>query len=709
MLDHFIYQFKKYFFVFLCIICANITHELYGQKSSKDAEAEEAFSKRDYPKAEKLWKEIAIQSAKENNIEKEIDALLNIVRVGMHISKYDTSKYYTRLAAEKAKKHNLPLKYGSAMNTMSTVFEFLDLKDSIIYAANEVINTPGLGHNYYSDSYTSLSYVYRDKGDLENEEIHLNKAIEIDRMHNDSSSLPFNLLHLGAFKSSLNLHNEGLLLYFEALSFLRPKKDKFKYPTIYCNISSLFRTLQNLEKSEEYGLKALEVCNNLNLKTTKVRAFNELGATAQKGKNYRKALNYYLKSDSIHIKKGGRLTYQLDVKISIGECLLKLNELEKVGQLIKEIKPQVDSVAYNIEKLGFAVLDAEYTFKTNPNIALPKIQKADRIAKTLKNRYSTNKIFGLYAEYYAFRKDYKNSLIFSEKAERAKDSIYRSEQSFVVHNLEALYQKKEQDVQIELLATQNELQSSQLKQQKIIIFSSIVGLIIFGTLLSFIASLFGKVKSQKTVVEKSLEEKNVLLKEIHHRVKNNLQVISSLLALQSKYIKDDNALIALQQGQDRVHSMALIHQDLYQGGNLIGVSTSNYFEQLIDNLIYSYNIEEEEVSLLLDIEDITLDVDTMIPLGLVVNELVSNAFKHAFNDNHQNAEIKISLKEKNNYLILEVKDNGESIKSTDEINDKSFGFELIKAFSAKLKAKLEMDIDGGLSIKLLIENYNKAA
>jgi len=685
----------------------HISYSLVSQKVSE--QAEEAFSKRDFVKAEQLWKEVAKTNASEKNVKGEIDALLNIVRCGMHISKYDTSVYYAKLAVKKAKTNNLKLQYASSMNTLITLFQFLDQKDSIIRAANEVLQISDLKHSYYSDSYSALSLVYKDKGDIENEELYLNKAIEIDRMNSDSSSLPFNLTNLGMFKSKINLHNEALQLYFEALSFLRPEKDKFKFPTIYSNIASLFRTLQNLEKSEEYGLKALDECNKLNLVTTKIRAYNELGATAQKSRNYSKALNYYLKSDSIFSKKGGRKSYQLDVKIAIAECYLSLGNLKKVKEITSEIRPSVDSIAYNNEQLSFAIVDAEYVLNTNPENALLKIKRAENLSIKLKNQNSSNKVYGLYSKYYNLKKDYKNSLIYSEKADKVKDSIYRSEQSFVVHNLEALYQKKEQDVQIELLATQNELQTTQLKQQKIIIFSSVLGLIIFGTLLSFIASLFGKVKSQKAVVEKSLEEKDVLLKEIHHRVKNNLQVISSLLALQSKYIEDDNALNALKQGQDRVHSMALIHQDLYQGENLIGISTKSYFEQLVDNLIYSYNIEEEEVSLVLDVENITLDVDTMIPLGLVVNELVSNAFKHAFNNNQKNAEIKISLKEKNNHLELEVRDNGESIKSTDEINGKSFGFELIKSFSLKLKAKLEMNIDQGLSIKLLIENYNKAA
>jgi len=125
-------------------------------------------------------------------------------------------------------------------------------------------------------------------------------------------------------------------------------------------------------------------------------------------------------------------------------------------------------------------------------------------------------------------------------------------------------------------------------------------------------------------------------------------------------------------------------------------------------LAYSYNLEDD-VSLNMNVEKMKLDVDTMIPLGLIVNELVSNAFKHAFHKNQANSAIEISLSEKNKNLILEVRDNGEIISNTSEIEGKSFGFELIKAFSKKLKANIEMNVDHGLSVKLHIKKYNKAA
>lgn len=683
-------------------------NSLLAQELSMEQTAEAAYNSRNFEEAEKIWKEVAIEKAKDNDVKFEVIALLNMVKCGMHISKYDTSAHYARIAYEKAKSNALIDEYGQAMDALTYIFEFQNQNDSIIKICTEILETGMLSHSYYSNAYTSMASVYSSQGSIELEEEFLNKAIDLDRLHADSSSLPFNLISLGTLKTGKNLHHEALELYYEAIEYTRPGTDEFKLPSMYCYIASLFRTLQNFEKSKEYGQKALRMCEKLNLSFTKVRALNQLGATAQKQEKYNEALEFYMKSDSIYAAKGGRLSFQTNTKINIAECLLALNQFEITKDVIEKVRPVLATIKDSKERLSFAILDAEYALKFDKSKTLSKLKIVDKYCKELQDQHAKIKLNNLYAAYYRLENNFELSSKYSAKANILKDSIYRNEQAFIVHNLEALYQKKEQESAISLLAAQNGLQNSKLKQQRQVIIGSTIGLFIFGFLLSFIFSLLKKVRLQKAVVENSLGEKEVLLKEIHHRVKNNLQVISSLLALQANYIDDLEALDALQQGQDRVYSMSLIHQFLYEGKNLIGVETNNYFEQLADNLAHSYNVDGN-VIMKLQIEEMQLDVDTMIPLGLIVNELVSNAFKHAFKENTKTPEISIHLNRKNEKLILKVKDNGESIADTSNIEGKSFGFELIKAFAKKMQAQIEMKVQNGLVVQLHIEKYKVAA
>ena len=154
--------------------------------------------------------------------------------------------------------------------------------------------------------------------------------------------------------------------------------------------------------------------------------------------------------------------------------------------------------------------------------------------------------------------------------------------------------------------------------------------------------------------------------------------------------------------------MAILHQNLYQEDNLKGIEMEMYFGQLAKKLFHAYNIKSDQVRLVTDIENLNLDIDTVVPIGLIMNELITNSLKHAF-PNEREGTIYITLKEVNDQLILNVRDDGigsEGIRS-DENN--TFGSKMIQAFSQKLKAEMMTDLEGGTSVTLTINKYQKAA
>ena len=140
----------------------------------------------------------------------------------------------------------------------------------------------------------------------------------------------------------------------------------------------------------------------------------------------------------------------------------------------------------------------------------------------------------------------------------------------------------------------------------------------------------------------SLNEKELLIKEVHHRVKNNLQIVSSMLELQSTYMKDKQAIMAFREGQNRVSTMALIHEKLYRSGDLARIKFTDYIEELTSNIFASYGVNSDKIGLKINVGDVSFDVNTAIPCGLIINELVSNSIKHAFPDG-RTGEINIKL------------------------------------------------------------------
>lgn len=210
-------------------------------------------------------------------------------------------------------------------------------------------------------------------------------------------------------------------------------------------------------------------------------------------------------------------------------------------------------------------------------------------------------------------------------------------------------------------------------------------------------------KQAEDKIKASLKEKEVLLREIHHRVKNNMQVIISLLSLQYDKIKDKQSLEMFKESQDRIRSMSLIHEKLYQSGDLANIAFSGYVKDLVTRLVGSYGVNPERIELKIEVEDVSIGLDNAIPCGLIINELVSNSLKYAFPQEGK-GEIKIALRSVNeDELELTVSDNGIGIpEDLDFENPESLGLDLVKTLAEhNLDAKIELDRKEGITFRIL--------
>ncbi|MEH1922795.1 PAS domain S-box protein [Nostoc sp.] len=196
-------------------------------------------------------------------------------------------------------------------------------------------------------------------------------------------------------------------------------------------------------------------------------------------------------------------------------------------------------------------------------------------------------------------------------------------------------------------------------------------------------------------IQRSLEEKETLLKEIHHRVKNNLQIISSLLRMQSRRSDDETTLSMFKESQDRVQSMALIHEQLYQSADIYEINFDNYIKSLIDSLFRSYGVSQKNIVLNIETNGIKLPLDTAIPCGLIINELVSNCLKYAFSE-QEKGNITICLEQSSEkQLNLVVKDNGIGISETlNWENSNSLGLRIVKNLVRQLKGNIILEREG---------------
>ncbi|MCI5122485.1 MAG: sensor histidine kinase [Candidatus Electrothrix sp. AUS4] len=198
-----------------------------------------------------------------------------------------------------------------------------------------------------------------------------------------------------------------------------------------------------------------------------------------------------------------------------------------------------------------------------------------------------------------------------------------------------------------------------------------------------------------------MSEKESLLKEIHHRVKNNMQIVASLMFLQAQKIMNQEAADILQESQDRVKSMSLVHELLYQSGNLAKVPFKEYVETLMSSLRQSY--DAEEILFQIEAEPIDLPINTAIPCGLILNELVTNSFKHAFKEKSspQSPILAIHFFRDGTSCMLSVSDNGSGVpKDYDWDSSNTLGLNLIRTLATQLDAELKFESQNGLICRL---------
>lgn len=204
-------------------------------------------------------------------------------------------------------------------------------------------------------------------------------------------------------------------------------------------------------------------------------------------------------------------------------------------------------------------------------------------------------------------------------------------------------------------------------------------------------------KNAESKLVTSLREKEVLLKEIHHRVKNNLFVVSNLLEFQMDYVQEPELIKVLDDSRNRIYSMALIHEKLYRSTNLDQVNFGEYLEDLVDNLFESYNVQSGLIEFELDIEPVSLNIETAQPCGLIVNELISNTLKHAFPDSRSGI-VYLGLQQdgESGQIILTVRDNGVGFpEDVDFRNVESLGMELVCTLTDQLEGTITLERNQG--------------
>ncbi|MBW8244795.1 hypothetical protein K1F50_18450 [Muricauda oceani] len=301
-----------------------------------------------------------------------------------------------------------------------------------------------------------------------------------------------------------------------------------------------------------------------------------------------------------------------------------------------------------------------------------------------------------------------------QKYKLTNDSIFNEKKSRQIEELEIQYETSRKENEISKLQNESAVQTSRLRQTTLtknftlgilVLFLIIIGLLLHSYFLNkrtnrLLAIQKGEIEDKNVQLQVLVEDKEWLLKEVHHRVKNNLQIVMSLLNTQSYFLKNEDAQKAIQNSQNRLFAISLIHQKLYKTDNLDSIDIASYMEDLVHHLKESFE-HPDQILFDLNVEPIMLDTSRSVPIGLILNETITNSIKHGF-PNNKKGTIKIQMRRKGKFgCFLTICDDGVGFAEIPNVkNVSSLGFSLIKGLCKQLNATLSIKSEKGVKISI---------
>lgn len=435
-----------------------------------------------------------------------------------------------------------------------------------------------------------------------------------------------------------------------------------RIPTLYQNLGSVYSSMNLIDSSNLFFLKAKANYKLYNDTASKKRnlasLFIGIGVNYNKKQDYNEAIN----------------SYQL--------ALIQLNMLTKKNK--SNLIDAHRGLAYS------------YFYLENADSTLKHSKMVYGMIDSSSTGYLQEQANTLMGDAYFLKKDYQKAHEFLSKAFDLKDLRYKKIIANNAQEINSKYDNIELEKQLALKQQKEKLLS---KQNNILLFA--LACVLALLLLLALAYHSNKKRSRqidatKKALEKTSEERGVLLKEIHHRVKNNLQSISSMLNLQQRRLQDKDSKKALLESRNRVKAMALIHQNFYENDYLGQITLKPFIENLSNELASLYPLPSPTK---IDITSISLELDAIIPLGMILNELLTNAYKYAKRKDN-NVQISISGTEQDSSIHLIIKDNGEHFDLSNIKN--GLGSTLVESFAAQIKAQVNYKKDNGCKVDIII-------
>lgn len=481
---------------------------------------------------------------------------------------------------------------------------------------------------------------------------HFQRAIQLYKKLNDGESLSYCYSQLGVCYFSQYQYENAAYYHQKAIDLCRKLKLEIDLADALVNQGITFTYQEKPREAEANFREAIDLYTANSYPEGLGAAYNSLGKIYHDEKNLEKAISYFKKS-AANFREHENYFNLASAYNGLANCYYDQKEYRLAEEnALKSLEISKETGAAEREVFAHEMLSRTY-------FALGDYKKAYESL----NRYTV-----------------------------LSDTIFTQEKSDALAEMQARFEVKE-------VKMKQQAQTEKHQSQVLVLVILILIILLVSILMFF---LFRNKRQVNKLLEQQVEQKDLMMGEIHHRVKNNLQMIYAILDLQAREIKDPASVRLIEDSLNRINAISKIHRELYQSENLRAVRIRSYLHELVGDIVHHFSTERN-ISLHLDIEDLNLDIETALPLGLIVAELVTNSCKYAFG-NQNDPQLFVNLREDRGRLLLTVSDNGSGKHGS--AMGTNFGTKLVHSLARKLKAELhETNSEQGLKVELVSSNY----
>lgn len=546
----------------------------------------------------------------------------------------------------------------------------------------------------FASAANGLGAVYAVTGLTDSAIVYFKLAADAYRLANQHAEAASAQLNLAVAYKNRGLYDFSLRENLPAIKYLESQPPGRELASAYNNIALVYTKMQDYASALKYHRLCLVTRHQLNLPSLVAQSYNNIGGLFLLTNNTDSAAHYY------------QLALQLKKELH-DPLAVVLNNLGEVDLLREDYR---SARSYFNKSLTLKQAAQDYTGQVVTLKNLGKLElltgnfrqaegflNQGKILATQTNslEYLRDILF-LLADVYSKTGQFKNAFDHNQQLIAVKDSLLNKEKAIIISELQTRFETEKKEQQLLLMQQENQLQEANLKQQ-----NAVIALLLIGILLGLVILVLVWINARNT--RQSKQRVEMLMRELQHRVKNNLQLLSGIFTLQSRNLKDASAIALAKGSQSRVNAIAMIHREL--SGNRVDtrVSMESYVRELVEGLKSAYHYEHTEPLLQFELQDLQLDVEKAMPLGLIINELVTNSFKYAF-PGTTNPQLRISMKMENEMsLLLQVSDNGHQVKDvTYYESTRSFGLNMVRTLVRELRGKLEIHLQNGTHFHLHI-------